>query len=32
MAISLGAVDVTPLNMTQAYTAFANHGLVSTPR
>lgn len=32
MAISLGAVAVSPLNMTQAYTAFANGGQVATPR
>lgn len=32
LAISLGAVAVSPLNMTQAYTAFANGGKVSTPR
>jgi len=32
LAISLGAVEVSPLNMTQAYTAFANGGKVSTPR
>lgn len=32
LAISLGAVAVSPLNMTQAYTAFANGGQVSTPR
>ncbi len=32
MAICLGAVAVSPLNITQAYTAFANQGQVSTPR
>lgn len=32
LAISLGAVAVSPLNMTQAYTAFANGGQVSKPR
>ncbi|MEG1610955.1 MAG: penicillin-binding transpeptidase domain-containing protein, partial [Bilophila sp.] len=32
LAISLGAVAVTPLNMTQAYTAFANGGMVSKAR
>ncbi len=32
LSISLGAVAVTPLNLTQAYTAFANQGLVTTPR
>ncbi len=32
LAISLGAVAVTPLNMAQAYTAFANGGKVSSPR
>lgn len=32
LAISLGAVAVSPLNLTQAYTAFANQGLVSKPR
>lgn len=32
LAISLGAVATSPLNMTQAYTAFANQGLVSKPR
>lgn len=32
LAISLGAVAVSPLNMTQAYTAFAHGGQVSTPR
>ncbi|MBQ8744448.1 MAG: PBP1A family penicillin-binding protein, partial [Mailhella sp.] len=32
LAISLGAVAVTPLNMAQAYTAFANEGKVSSPR
>ena len=32
LAISLGAGAVSPLNLTQAYTAFADHGLVSTPR
>jgi penicillin-binding protein 1A len=32
MSISLGAVALSPLNLTQAYTAFANNGQVSTPR
>ena len=32
LAISLGSVDVSPLNMAQAYTAFANGGKVSSPR
>lgn len=32
LSISLGAVAVTPLNMTQAYTAFANHGQLSKAR
>lgn len=32
LAISLGAVAVSPLNMTQAYTAFANAGKASVPR
>ncbi len=32
LSISLGAVAVSPLNMAQAYTAFANAGMVSTPR
>ncbi len=32
LAVSLGAVAVTPLNMTQAYTAFANKGLGVRPR
>lgn len=32
LSISLGAVAVSPLNMAQAYTAFANGGMVSTPR
>ena len=32
LAISLGAVAVSPLNLAQAYTAFANEGKVSTPR
>ncbi len=32
LAISLGAVDVTPLNMTQSYTAFANQGWAARPR
>ncbi len=32
LAISLGAVAVSPLNMAQAYTAFANEGKVSSPR
>lgn len=31
-AVSLGAVAVTPLNLTQAYTAFANQGLAVRPR
>ena len=32
LSISLGAVGVTPLNMTQAYAAFANKGLGVRPR
>lgn len=32
LAISLGAVDVSPLNLTQAYAAFANKGLGVRPR
>lgn len=32
LAICLGAVAVSPLNLAQAYTAFANEGKVSTPR
>jgi penicillin-binding protein 1A len=32
LAISLGAGVLTPLNLTQAYTAFANRGLISTSR
>ena len=32
LAICLGAVDVTPLNLTQAYAAFANGGLGVRPR
>ncbi len=32
LPISLGAVDVSPLNLTQAYTAFANGGMVSKAR
>ncbi|MBR4742021.1 MAG: PBP1A family penicillin-binding protein, partial [Desulfovibrio sp.] len=32
LSISLGAVGVTPLNMTQAYVAFANQGLGVRPR
>lgn len=32
LSISLGAVAVTPLNLTQAYTAFANKGQVSKAR
>ncbi|MBQ7456283.1 MAG: PBP1A family penicillin-binding protein [Desulfovibrio sp.] len=32
LAISLGAVGVTPLNMTQAYAAFANQGQGVRPR
>ncbi|WP_458400516.1 penicillin-binding protein 1A [Mailhella sp.] len=32
LAISLGTIEVTPLNMAQAYTAFANQGKVSEPR
>lgn len=32
LAVSLGAVAVSPLNMAQAYTAFANNGMVCTPR
>lgn len=32
LAVSLGAVAVSPLNLTQAYTAFANQGLAARPR
>ncbi len=32
LAISLGAVEVSPLNLTQAYAAFANQGLGVRPR
>lgn len=32
LAISLGAVAVSPLNLAQAYTAFAHEGKVSSPR
>ncbi|MBO4335478.1 MAG: PBP1A family penicillin-binding protein [Desulfovibrio sp.] len=32
LSVSLGAVGVTPLNMTQAYAAFANQGLGVRPR
>ena len=32
LAICLGAVDVTPLNLTQAYAAFANNGMGVRPR
>ena len=32
LSVSLGAVAVTPLNMTQAYTAFANNGMISKAR
>ncbi|MDE5832394.1 MAG: PBP1A family penicillin-binding protein [Desulfovibrio sp.] len=32
LAISLGAVDVSPLNLTQAYAAFANQGQGVRPR
>ncbi|MGN1038959.1 MAG: penicillin-binding transpeptidase domain-containing protein, partial [Mailhella sp.] len=32
LSICLGAVAVSPLNMAQAYTAFANEGKVSSPR
>ncbi len=32
LSISLGAVAVSPLNLAQAYTAFANGGKVSSPR
>lgn len=32
LSVSLGAVAVSPLNMTQAYTAFANEGRVASPR
>lgn len=32
LAISLGAVAVSPLNLTQAYAAFANQGLGVRPR
>ena len=31
LSISLGAVAVTPLNLTQAYTAFANQGMLCKP-
>ena len=29
LSVSLGAVGVSPLNLTQAYTAFANGGIAS---
>lgn len=32
LAVSLGAVAVSPINMAQAYTAFANGGRTSQPR
>ncbi len=32
LAVSLGAVAVSPLNLTQAYTAFANQGWAARPR
>ncbi|MBQ7586274.1 MAG: penicillin-binding protein, partial [Desulfovibrionaceae bacterium] len=32
LAVSLGAVGVTPLNITQAYAAFSNQGLGVRPR
>jgi len=32
LSVSLGAIEVTPLNLTQAYTGFANLGMVSKPR
>ncbi|MEG2173102.1 MAG: PBP1A family penicillin-binding protein [Desulfovibrionaceae bacterium] len=32
LSVSLGAVAVSPLNMTQAYTAFANQGWAARPR
>lgn len=32
LSISLGAVEVSPLNLTQAYAAFANQGLGVRPR
>ena len=32
LSVSLGAVAVTPLNMTEAYTAFANRGMISKAR
>jgi len=32
LAVSLGSVSFTPLNMAQAYTAFANEGLRASPR
>lgn len=32
LAISLGAVAVSPINLAQAYTAFANEGKVAKPR
>ncbi len=32
LAASLGAIEVTPMDMAQAYTAFANVGKVSQPR
>ncbi len=32
LSVSLGAVGVSPLNLTQAYTAFANGGIASRPR
>jgi penicillin-binding protein 1A len=31
-SISIGAADVIPLQMAEAYTAFANHGLRTRPR
>ncbi len=32
LAASLGAIDVTPISVARAYTAFANSGMVSEPR
>lgn len=32
LSVSLGAVAVSPLNLTQAYTAFANQGWAARPR
>ncbi len=32
MTISLGVVEVSPLNLTQAFTAFANQGWAARPR